>query len=272
MYQMRKMAIALAVVSLVFMVGASATIIGDLKTGTGSTATVSLTNITWNPDPSANPAGPPWNAQVSNGTSLTFAGCPSGVLGTAGCLDAAPFGPTEGVQFTNLSMANAPPPPLPFITFAGNGVTHATLVYTLTQLGPGSSNTNCAGLTIGQSCSVFAGSPIILTDEPTGTNISLSVMGTASDGAGSSNWLGLLSVPFTKTLPNGTAPTPQNIQLFFCPSGTCTPADFTSGKTLSSPHAGDFIASAVPEPGTISMALIGLGLSALAFRKRKDRA
>lgn len=264
MYLFKRTTVALAVVSLVCMMTASATIIGDLKTGSGGTVTVSLSSITFNPDPSSNPAGPPWNGEVSNGTNLKFAGCPSGVLGTAGCLDAAPFNPTEGIEIANaipITLSGGLGPNNPFMQFAGNGITHATLLYTVTQLGPGSSNTNCAGLTVGESCSVFAGSPIILTDTSTGTTVTLPALGLATDGAGESSWLGQFQVPFAGM-------TPQQIQLFYCPSGTCTADDLRSGKSLTSSQSGDFVASSIPEPGTISMALIGLGLSAFALRKR----
>ena len=265
MYQVRKGTIALALVSLIFMMSASASIIGDLKTGSGGTVTVSLSSIIFNPDPSADPRGPLFNGQVSNGTDLTFAGCPSGVLGTPGCLDVTPFSPSEAVEIANavpITFSGGLGPNNPFIQFAGNGITHATLLYTVTQLGPASSNTNCAGLGVGDSCSVFAGSPILLTFTGVGTTVSLAVRGIATDGAGESNWMGVFQVPIAMM-------TPQDIKMFYCPTGTCTEADFASGKSLTSSQAGDFMASAVPEPGTVSMALIGLGLSALAFRKRK---
>jgi len=122
---------------------------------------------------------------------------------------------------------------------------------------------------------VFAGSPGVLTYQNGHTVISLSVNGKASDTgvaglAGGSNYSGGFSQTFTDLLPNGTAPTPQNIQLYFCPSGTCTPADFSSGKSLTSSQSGSFTASAVPEPATISMSLLGGLLVALgSLRRRK---
>jgi len=265
-------AVALAMLlSLCFVMAASATVIGDLKTSSGSgTTTVTLSTITFNFDNGANPPGPPWNGEVTNTTSLMFSGCASGVLGTAGCLNAAPFNPSEAVLFANgnpIVLGNPLTANNPFIQFAGNGTTHATILYNITGAGPGSANTNCTALVnIGDSCSVFAGSPIVLTLTATGTNVSFATFGTVTDGAGTSNWIGGFSTPIT-------GQTPGQIQLFFCPSGTCGPADFSSGKSIVKPSGGDFLATAVPEPGTTAMTLIGGGLIVFAaVKRRKFRA
>jgi hypothetical protein len=230
---------------------ASATIIGDLKTGSGGTVTVTLTSVTFNTDTSSSPPGPPWNAEVASGTDITFAGCPSGVLGTAGCLDSAPFAPNEAIQVFSPLTATTALPVANFLTFAGNGVSHVALVYSLTGLGPGSTNTNCQGLSIGQSCSVFAGAPLVLTRTASGTEANLSVMGFANDGTGAVPYAGQFQSPISGM-------TPGQIQLFFCPSGTCTPADFTSGASITRSQSGDFVANVVPEPQTTALLLGGL--------------
>jgi len=230
---------------------ASATIIGDLKTGSGGTVTVSLTSLTFNPDSSSNPPGPPWNAEVATGTNITFFGCASGVLGTAGCLSSAPFSPNEAIQIVSPLTPSTPLPLANFLTFAGNGTTHTSLTYSLTSLGPGSSNTNCQTLAIGESCSVFAGAPLFLTRTASGTQANLSVHGVADDGHGTSNYDGQFQSPISGL-------TPGQIQLFFCPSGTCTPADFASGRSLERSQSGDFVASVVPEPQTTALVLGGL--------------
>jgi hypothetical protein len=167
-----------------------------------------------------------------------FAAC-SGVLGTPGCLDSGAFTPAEGIEVAN----NVPivagaglAPNNPFLQFAGNGVTHAAILYTATAVGPGSANTNCAAVVnVGDSCSLFAGSPIILTKSGTGTTITFSVVGTVTDGAGSSTWVG----QFTGMVANQS---PSQIQSFFCPSGTCQAADFTSGRSVTMSQSGDFVA------------------------------
>src|SRR5436853_6723441 len=125
--------------------------VGTLNVGTSGTVTISLTFTNWNADPAATGGG---NMDVATGTNLQFAGCASGVLGSAGCLSA-----TEGVTATNLSSAT-PFPINSFMTFAA----HASLVYSANGIGPGSASTNCAAANAnGLSCSVFAGSPVILT-------------------------------------------------------------------------------------------------------------
>jgi hypothetical protein len=102
--------------------------------------------------------------------------------------------------------------------------------------GPGAANTNCAAANSnGLSCSIFAGSPLILTYDNGDTFLGLGVHGEASDTgvaglATGSDYTGGFSEFFTALLPNGMAPTPLNIQLYFCPTGTCQPGDFTSGK------------------------------------------
>jgi len=230
---------------------ASATIIGDLKTGSGGTVTVTLTSLTFNPDTSSTPAGPPWNAEVASGTDITFFGCSSGTLGMAGCLDSAPNSPNEAIQVFSPLTPTTVLPVASFLTFAGNGTTHANLVYSLTSLGPGSTNTNCQSLGIGDSCSVFAGAPLVLTRTASGTEANLSISGVASDGHGDTNYVGEFQSPISGM-------TPGQLQLFFCPSGTCTPADFASGRSVTRSQSGDFVASSVPEPQTTALVLGGL--------------
>jgi hypothetical protein len=217
-----------------FGTAASAAVVGDLKTGSAGTMTVTLGSVGFNSDPSAVGGG---NAEVATGTSLTFAGCASGVLGSPGCLTAA-----EGITvFSPLTLSTVLPV-TSYLTFAA----HASLVYSLTSVGPGSANLTCAALSIGDSCSVFAGSPLLLTRSATGTTITFAVSGKASDTgtgglAAGSNYTG----QFTAMI---SGQTPSQIQLFFCPSGTCVAADFSSGRSLTTSQSGDFLATAPPTP------------------------
>jgi len=262
------MALILAVSTAV-----SASVLGDLKTGSAGTMRISLSSIIFLPDPGANPAGPPWNGEVSNGTSLTFAGC-GGPLGAAGCLDAAPFAPAEAVEFASndpITQTGGITPNNPFISFAGNGITHATIMYTAASVGPGSANINCAVLALGDSCSPISGSPLLMTSTATGTTITISAAGTVTDGAGTTNWQGEFTLPFAGI-------TPEELQLFFCPSGTCTAADVAAGTAKNSSFSGDFLATAAglgggssPEPGTIWTMLGAAAIAAAGLRKRKMR-
>ena len=226
----RLSAVWLAVVFL--DTAAMAAVNGDLKAGSAGTMTFSLTSFAFNADPSSTPAGPPWSAEVVAGTNVTFAGGPLAV--------------TEGIAVST-PLTGSALPVSSFLTFAA----HANLVYSLTSVGPGSSSTSCASATaIGSSCSLFAGSPLVLTNAGNGTKISLPLSGTASDagvgGLGTgSNYTGAFVASFVGM-------SPSQIQLLFCPSGTCTASDFTSGTTLTVGLSGDFLAVAPPTTPTIT--------------------
>src|ERR1019366_4036651 len=90
--------ICLAVMaSAIFLPSASAGVIGTLFTGSSGEVTVTTTSITWDTDPGSISSGT-WNGEVANGTNLTFQGCASGVLGSAGCLFNG-----EGVDINHLA-------------------------------------------------------------------------------------------------------------------------------------------------------------------------
>src|SRR5260370_37771656 len=170
------------------------------------------------------PPGPPWNAEVTNTTVLMFAGCPSGVLGAAGCLVSA-----EVVEFANgnpIVLGAGLAANNPFIQFAA----HPLILYTITVIGPGSPNTNCASLSVGNSCALFAGSPLILTDAPAGgtpgTTLSFAVAGTVTDGAGTTNWIGIFSAGVSGNRP-------QELKDLFCPLCSFMTEAFTSGILMS---------------------------------------
>jgi hypothetical protein len=258
------------VASLFFVSNASATVINTLLTGSTGTVTASLNSVIFNNDPAALPTGTctttlgrGCNSDVTTSTSLSFTG--------------GPLATGEGIYVNNNDLTLSAPSAADantFLTFAS----HPNLVFSIVwPPGPGSANTNCA-LTNSNSaapCSVFAGAPGVLAYVNGHTVVSLGVFGKVSDTgvaglATGSTYSGGFSQTFTDLLPNGTLPTPQNIQLYFCPSGTCVATDFTSGKSITSSQSGSFTASAVPEPATISMSLLGGLLVALgSLRRRK---
>lgn len=150
-------------------------------------------------------------------------------------------------------------PVMDFMTFAGA----PGLSFSLTGLGPGSSDFNCAGLSNGGSCSIAPGSPFVLTQIGNSqTAVILSAFGSATDSMGDkATWTGL----FTAQLPSLT---PAQVQ-----------ANFASipGYTIEDSYSGTFTAtpmSTIPESSTSLMALTGLGLLLLArtpFRRRRSR-
>ena len=260
----------ISVGNLILVSDASASVINTLLTGSSGTVTASLSSLTFNNDSAAVGGG---NSDVAAGSNLAFAGCASGVLGSPGCLVLQ-----EGITVNNNDLTLTAPSAAnanTFLTFAA----HPNLVFSIVwPPGPGSTNTNCATANSnGLSCSVFAGSPAVLTYLNGDTFIGFGVHGKASDtGVGGlatgSTYSGGFSVFFTDNLPNGTAPTPQNIQLYFCPTGTCTAGDFSSGKSITSSQSGTFTAlSGVPEPATFSMILLGgLLVSAGSLRRKRS--
>ena len=269
-----KFGVGLGIGSLLLVSNASATVIGTLLTGSSGTVTASLSNLVFNTDPAAIGGG---NSDVSNGTSVTFSGCASGVLGAPGCLSTQ-----EGITVNNADLSLSAPSAAnanTFLTFAA----HPNLVFSMNwPPGPGSANTNCATANAnGLSCSVFAGAPAVLTYDNGNTFIGLAVNGKASDSgvsglASGSSYTGGFSEFFTNKIMVGGVlvnPTPENIQLYFCPSGTCTAADFASGKTITSSQSGTFTAtpsSTIPEPSTNTMSLLG-GLLLVAGLLRGKR-
>jgi len=209
---------------------AMATVVGNFNVANcaGGGVTVSLTTIVWSP------AGTVPNSGCIDsgiGTSLTYSG---------GTLGAGAVGNILNLTAGGGSVNN-------FMTFLGT-----TLDFVLTGLGPGSANTNCSGLAIGQSCSVVAGSPFILTNVGNGnTAISLGAFGTIADGGVTSGWSGA----FTTQL-NLSASAIQTTEL--------------GGGSIASTHSGQFSVSAVPEPGTVSMFLLG-GLTLLGIGRKRFR-
>lgn len=249
--------IALAAALAFCVTAATADTIGDLKLGSAGNITISLSSLSFSPDSSSVPPGPPWNAEVAAGTSLKFTGCSSGTLGTAGCLSAA-----QAAQFSSPLSFSGSLPIASFLTFSGTGFP----VYSLTSIGPGTSSTNCASLSVGQSCSPIAGSPLIFADTSTGTSVLFSIAGQAKDAGNATNYMGLITIPISGF-------TPQQVLLSLCPSGTCTSADVTAGRTVASSFSADLMSTAnptVPEPGTL--VLFGSGLLGIAGTLRRKFA
>jgi len=252
---------------LLLVSNASASVINTLLSGSTGNVTVSLNSVIFNNDPEPGAGctttlGRGCNSDVASGTSLTFTGGPLSV--------------GEGIYVNNNDLTLSAPSAADanqFLTFAA----HPNLVFSIVwPPGPGSANTNCATANSnGLSCSVFAGSPIILTYANGNTFVGLGVHGNASDTgvaglATGSSYTGGFSEFFTALLPNGATPTPQNIQLFFCPTGVCQPADFQSGRSIMSSQSGTFTASNVPEPTPLFLSSIGILLLLVGSRVSKS--
>ena len=140
--------------------------------------------------------------------------------------------------------------PANFITF----ISAPGLHFDLLQLGPSTSNTNCAALTLGNSCSAVAGSPFLLTlSSLTSSTVSLQASGTAGDSVSSNSiWSG----GFTTQIAGMT---PAQIQ-----------SVIAAGGSVASTYSGDFRVTIIggvtiiPEPGTA--VLFGMGICLISMR------
>lgn len=198
-------------------------------------------------------------------TAITFT--PAGTVSGTGCIATGIGTPTTNVTYTgggplgvgvlgNIKNLTAGPPVLVdlFMTFAGN----PNLDFQLTGLGPGVGNTVCTGLSIGQSCSVFAGSPFILTAVSGGTSVTLTAFGLVLDTTGTAGWSG----GFTTQI---TGQTPDQIDVTIC-GAEGTTALTCEGGSIASTHSAQFTLTTIPEPASLSMLLLG-GFALLGIKR-----
>ena len=234
MLMQHKSLIMIGIASFLLMTGPiQATPIGTLTLANcaGGGVIVTATTIDW----TLPVGGGNGCIQTGVGTAVTYG------LGST-------LGP--GIQGTILDLTGAFP--INFITFLSAPGLH----FDLLQLGPSTANTNCAALTIGQSCSAAAGSPFLLTlSSLTSSTVSLQASGTAGDSVSSSSvWSG----GFTTQIANMT---PAQIQ-----------AAIANGGSVSSTYSGDFrvTITGVPEPGTAILMGMGVFLIAVRLVKRPN--
>jgi len=236
-----------------------ATVTGTLTTGGPGTVTVTATSITFNMDDNTSTIAPLLSStEVGGGTTLTFAG---GSLSTGQPVDI-----NGGAAITPASLLLGVP-----ITFPST----PTLSITLTSFGPSSPNTNCSGLTTGESCSPSLGgglvSPIILTYTgpgtegagplDVGTTAILNVSGTATDNGGATT--SLFGGHFSASLASDT---PEELAALFSTE---------PGASFTTTTAGSFVAvaSQVPEPRVVSLlAFAGLLMGFVVAKRRKSVA
>jgi len=176
------------------------------------------------------------------------------VLGTI--LD-LPFAPGPVIDFMRFSTnpipvgGSVPAPATP-------GQALFDLHFDLTSLGPGVTNgTPCSAVfdPNAPACSAFVGSPFILAPTATGTSVTLSTFGVVRDASGTSNFIGA----FTSQIAGQT---PASIQ-----------ATIAGGGSITSTNSGDFTLTVVPEPSTVSMAMLGgLFVAFFAARRKKSQA
>jgi hypothetical protein len=190
-----------------------------------------------------------WLQPTGGGSGCIQTGATTNVTYTGG-------GPLlGGVQGTILDL-----PPVPvadFMTFVG----HPILDFDLSAIGPGVNNLVCAAVLDPNlpACSPFAGSPFILAPNATGTSVTLTATGTATDASVDvSTWFGAFTTQLAGLTPaqvQALVGTPQN-----------------PGQAITSTHSGEFRVTfnVIPEPGTYAMMLGGgLLMAVAAFRRKK---
>jgi hypothetical protein len=227
-----------------------ASLTGNLYLGGTGTVTVTATSITFNEN-NTTPSG----SSTAVGVGTTIPGVSAG-------------DPVDINGGSTISEIGGLPTA---VTFPDDPGVSATI----TSFGPGSTNTDCAGLTTGESCSAAlpgGTSPIILTytgpgtESATGgtggnegTDAVLPTLGTLSDGGSTA----ALSGSFSATIPDET---PESLVALFSSS---------TGASFSTTYSGSFTAtstsSTVPEPRTTSlMAVAGLLMGLAFYRRRKQ--
>jgi PEP-CTERM motif len=243
---LRQQLVALLVVLgalVIFSADASAIPLGLLRIDSGAgLVTAGINFIDWSPPV----GGTNGSFVVGGGTTLTSAaGTPT--VGSTGFL-------------VDLNAGN-PLPVSNFMTFSSA----PGLAFDLLAVGPGSANTNCAGLAVGGSCSIFVGSPILLISTGTGTVVALSATGIARDGTTNSNWAGNFTTQITGS-------SPQSIQtLFGCAPGQPGTSCTNPTASLTSTYSAEFLVTAASVPEPASLVLLGFGLLSLAFYRREHR-
>jgi hypothetical protein len=202
----------------------------NLTNGLGGGALFTATSVDWVP-----PVGQPNGSLATGlGTNVTFTGGPLGPAVLGSVLD---------LSFATPSLSG-------FMTFTG----FPALAFDLSSVGPGMANTNCAGLSLGQSCSPSSGSPYLLTATSVGTTLTLSVGGVARDVLdGNSTWSGEFTSQFGLT--------PAQLQ-----------SSLLGGGALANTYSGSFTASSVPEPSSWLLLVAGVGAAGARHWVRARRS
>jgi hypothetical protein len=246
----------------------SANVVGtlDVANCNGGGVLVTSTTITWLPAASTQPvllAGAPANTgciSAGIGTGLTWSGGGSMTSGL-GWIQDEPGAPPAAFMVFPPSGGNTTQQ-LNFFLTNGFGFTPPAGYQ-------GSGQTACsnAAATPGDSCTLFAGSPFLLTGNANGTtDVKLFAAGTVADpnnGTGST-WSG--------TFETNLGGSPTSVYNQICGASNAAPTAANCTGSGQSTFA-NIITVVGPEPGTTAMILLGgILMVASSYRKRRARA
>jgi hypothetical protein len=279
-----------AAFAMVFLMAAtaSATVIGTVNVSSGQAlVTVTGTSIAFSPPCDSTALG-----------SALFGGCAQGEVGSYNPgTPGTPAGPLQSslgtpevasAVFIAPLSASTTFPVIPFMQFLNNTATAIAITTEATAGSFGSgTQSNCTGLALFGTCSIYQGALIILQNlGAQGTAAILPYSGVAWDGssttppATTSNFAGSFTTQLTfvsgitGTNPGGFV-SPADIQAYFgCPNGATGPGSCSNlARTVQSSNSATFTAtiSAVPEPESMALSLIGGGLLALGLWRKRSR-
>lgn len=211
----------------------------------GGGVIVDATHITWSPPLGSLGAG--WGCDVTGGgTAITYnnGGAMFGTIGGA----------------VNGNIKNLPAPGDMFLTFAGNG--GYNLDFVLTNFGATNTVSTACSDSLPNECIVTAGSPFDLLNNANGVGVTLNAFGTILDGGVTSNWNAIFTTQLSTTPQFAGTTTDEEVQDIILGDGVA------AGQIGPTAWSATLTVTPVPEPGTVSLFLLG-GIALIGIGRKR---